>query len=77
MRHYQQLTLKEKMALLDLVKVEAVKGFKDVFDLLVTLEVFVPESAIRLACLECGWNDFTFHQLWKLSEASSVVVFGL
>jgi hypothetical protein len=77
MRHYQQLTLREKMALLDLVKTESAKGVTEVFDLLVTLEVFVPESAIRVACLESGWTEGKFHQLWKLSDASTVAVFGL
>lgn len=77
MRHYQQLTLKEKLALLDMVKVESAKGVTEVFDLLVTLEVFVPESAIRVACLESGWNEGKFHQLWKLSNDSPITVFGL
>lgn len=77
MRHYQQLTLKEKLALLDMVKAEAVKGPLEVFDLLFVLEVFVPESAIRSACLDRGWTEKQFHELWKFSEASSKIVFGL
>jgi|WetSurMetagenome_2_1015567.scaffolds.fasta_scaffold1266216_1 hypothetical protein len=77
MRHYQTLTLKEKIALLDMVKTDAVYGPQKVHDLLTVVEVYVRESDIRTACLGAGFTEYDFHLLWKLSENAPLVVFGL
>jgi hypothetical protein len=76
MRHYQTLTLKDKIALLDMVKVEAAQGPQQVHDLLTTLEVYIRETDIRTACLGAGFMEYDFHLLWKLSENAPLVVFG-
>jgi hypothetical protein len=78
-RQYNNLSLSEKLVFQDMIREKA--GQSDtvnaVWELLNILEVHVFESDIRYACLEYGWTEGKFHELWKLSNNSEYPLFSL
>jgi hypothetical protein len=62
---YKNLTLRDKLAFLEVIKGEASQGAERVAQALRDLDVTVNETDLRLALRSAGWGEQDFHALWE------------